>query len=314
MTHSRASLLGLLALALASCAPTLRQHLAALQLAITVDDLPLHGPLPDGTTPLEVADEMIAALKAGGVGGVYGFVNGQWTERKPETADVLSHWRQAGFPLGNHGWSHRSVHDSTAADYEAEIARNEPLLDRLGRRSDWRWFRYPYLREGEDSAKRDAVRAILAQRGYRIASVTMDFSDWQWTAPYARCSNLGDAAAIARLETLYLASAREEVAYARNLSRQAFGRDIPYVLLSHAGAFTARMMPRLLALYRGEGFEFVSLPEAEADPAYAADLTAGPGGRSTRLERVAAALGSTVAQRTDYSATLAGFCRAPASG
>jgi hypothetical protein len=32
------------------------------------------------------------------------------------------------------------------------------------------------------------------------------------------------------------------------------------------------MLPRLLALYRELGFRFVTLPEAERDPAYAADV------------------------------------------
>jgi hypothetical protein len=40
----------------------------------------------------------------------------------------------------------------------------------------------------------------------------------------------------------------------------------------HAGAFDARMLPRLLALYQRYGFRFVALDEAERDPAYRADL------------------------------------------
>ena len=40
----------------------------------------------------------------------------------------------------------------------------------------------------------------------------------------------------------------------------------------HIGAFDARMLPRLLALYREDGFPFTTLPEAERDPAYAADV------------------------------------------
>jgi peptidoglycan/xylan/chitin deacetylase (PgdA/CDA1 family) len=241
-------------------------------LALPVDDLPLHGPLPARTDELEVAKQMIAAFKAAGVTDVYGFANGNWTVRQPRTAAVLSAWRDAGFPLANHGWSHRSADAATAAEYEQEIARNERLLERLGSGTDWRWFRYPYLHEGQDSAKRDTVRSILARRGYRVASVTMDFSDWQWTAPYARCRDSGDEASIAQLETLYLAAARENADFSRALSRGVYGHDIPYVLLTHVGAFSARMMPRLLALYRDMGFQFVSLPEAEADAAYAADL------------------------------------------
>ena len=38
----------------------------------------------------------------------------------------------------------------------------------------------------------------------------------------------------------------------------------------HVGAFGARMLPRVLAQYRRLGFRFVSLPDAESDPFYAA--------------------------------------------
>ena len=51
------------------------------------------------------------------------------------------------------------------------------------------------------------------------------------------------------------------------------------MLLLHVGAFDAKMLPELVALYRKRGFQFVTLPQAEADPAYSADpAIAYPGG------------------------------------
>ncbi len=40
----------------------------------------------------------------------------------------------------------------------------------------------------------------------------------------------------------------------------------------HLGAFDARMLPRLLALYAAKGVAFVPLEEAERDPFYAAQI------------------------------------------
>jgi hypothetical protein len=59
------------------------------------------------------------------------------------------------------------------------------------------------------------------------------------------------------------------------MSKALYGHDIPYVLLMHVGAFDARMLPRLLALYRERGFSFVTLEEAESAPFYkdAVDLS-----------------------------------------
>ncbi len=48
-------------LLLPSCAAAPRQ------IAITIDDLPVHAPYPPGVNSLEVNRQMVAALKAGGV-------------------------------------------------------------------------------------------------------------------------------------------------------------------------------------------------------------------------------------------------------
>lgn len=260
------ALASVLALLLGACA-TVRDATPP-RIAITIDDLPEHGPTPPGVTSLSIARDMIAALTDANV-TAYGFVNGHWTEKQPETIEVLNAWRAAGLPLANHGWAHRHLNEMSVAEFEHEVTRNEPLLRQLAGSTDWRWFRYPFLDEGETPEKRAAARQVLAKRGYRIADVTMDFSDWQWNVPFARCSAAGDQAAIAELALLYLEAAREKARLSRKVARKLYGRDIPYVQLMHVSAMSARMMPRLLQLYRDEGFRFVSLSDAQRDPVYA---------------------------------------------
>src|SRR5206468_9618878 len=131
-------------LLLASCA-TPQQPSAQPEIAVTVDDLPLHGPLPAGETPVTVARGVIAALKAQHV-PTYGFVNGHWVADRPDTKEVLDMWRAAGLALGNHGWSHRHLSEMTPAEFEQELVRNEPLLHMSSK--DWHWFRYPFPDEG----------------------------------------------------------------------------------------------------------------------------------------------------------------------
>ena len=99
----------------------------------------------------------------------------------------------------------------------------------------------------------------------------MSFGDYQWNEPYARCKAKGVVNAIAMLEQSYLAAADDSIGYSRELSHTLYGRDIPYVLLMHIGAFDAEMLPRLLDLYRSKGVQFVALDEAENDEFYRAD-------------------------------------------
>nr|WP_314446213.1 polysaccharide deacetylase family protein [uncultured Sphingomonas sp.] len=296
----------LLGLTLAGCAtPDSRSRPA---LAITIDDLPVHGPIPPGETPTSVAERLIAGLKKGGADFAMGFVNGRTTVDDPATLEVLERWQRAGLELGNHGWSHRNLNELAPAEFDAELVRNEPPLRRFAAGKNWRWFRFPFLAEGDDPTKREDARQVLARRSYRIAAVTMDFSDWQWTGPYARCVAKGDEAGIARLETLYLQAASSAVARSRQMARAVHGRDIPHVLLLHGGAFTARMIRPLLKLYRDQDFRFVSLAEASRDPAYASDVTPERPGPPATLEGRAAAAGVPIPPAPAIAESLAAIC------
>ena len=143
---------------------------------------------------------------------------------------------------------------------------------------DWHWLRYPYLHEGETVEKRRAVRTWLAAHNYKVAEVSMDFEDYLWNAPYARCVAKHDDAAIQKLHDSYLATADQYLTLFRTLSNTLYGRDVRYILLLHVGAFDARMLPDLLALYRSKGFSFIGLPEASQDPIYAEDPDIGAKG------------------------------------
>jgi peptidoglycan/xylan/chitin deacetylase (PgdA/CDA1 family) len=238
------------------------------QMAVTFDDLPVHGATPVGTTRLEIAQSILATLKRDKMPPVYGFLNGRRTEEDPKSLEVLKAWQAAKQPLGNHTWAHLDLTKETPEEFEAEVSRNEPLLESLMGKQDWHWLRYPYLREGDTVEKRRAVRTWLSAQGYKIAQVSMDFEDYLWNDPYARCADRHDETSIRKLHDSYLAVADRYYGLFRELSQMVYGRDVKYVLLMHIGAFDARMLPELLALYRAKGMRFISLPDAMSDPAY----------------------------------------------
>ncbi len=243
----------------------------AQKLAITFDDLPAHGDLPANVTRQQVADSILATLKREHMPPVYGFINAQSVADEPETIGVLQAWHDNHQPLGNHTWSHPNINDVSAETFLTEIDKNEATLKRFDRHGDHLWFRYPFLAEGDTVEKHRAVRAGLKARGYKVAEVTMDFEDYLWNDPYARCADLGDTAALKYLHDSYLETAERYMDIDRVLSHQVFGKDIPYVLLMHIGGFDAKMLPELIALYRRHGFRFVSMPAALKDKDYRVD-------------------------------------------
>ncbi len=271
-------------------------------MAITFDDLPVHGPLPPGETRLQIAQSILSTLQANHMPPVYGFINARRLEpadpahastnsasitaANPDYA-FLTAWRAAGQPLGNHTANHPSLDESTAAAFEQNILDDELTLATLMGDQDWHWFRFPYLQEGDTLAKHREVRDWLTAHHYQTAQVTMDFEDYLWNTPYARCAANHDEASIQSLHASYLAAAGEYMNVFRLLSYQIYGREIPYVLLLHVGAFEAVMLPDLLKLYRHAGMKFVSLADAQADPAYAHDTDIGIKGGGGLLELMA---------------------------
>ena len=257
--------------------PTARQPMlnAHPGVAITFDDLPAVGTLPAGENYIDVAKALVSELKANGLEGTYGFVNGDKLASRAGAPEALRIWLDAGMNIGNHSWSHMRLTTNTAEAFEQDIAQNEATLTQYGEVRDWRWFRYPYLEEGETLEKRRAVRAYLSEHGYRIAQVTLQFADYEWNDAYCRCRAKQDKAAIAKLKQTYLDAAEDDIRVARAEEQAVFGREIPDVLLLHETPFTTLMLPDLLDLLRKRGFSFESLSQVESDAAYAEDPDAG---------------------------------------
>lgn len=280
-----------------------------LELAVTFDDLPVSGPLPPGQTRVGIAQQIIRTLKTDRVPPTYGFVNAVHVQYDPGTVDVLGTWRASGNLLGNHTWSHVSLDKVSLQDFESDLQKDEPILDLLMAGHDWRWLRYPYVAEGDTMSKRMGIRSYLADHGYKIAAVTMNFDDYDWNGPYARCAAKHDAQSVSWLETSYLRAADENIGYYRAMSKALYGHDIRYVLLLHIGAFDAHMLPRLLRLYRERGFSFVSLEQAEQDAFYRYDvnpkLVPGP----DMLEDAMREKHLPLPQKADYHKQLAAICQ-----
>lgn len=255
---------------LVSCM-VLGQAALAQEVALTFDDLPAHGPVPQGLTRVEIIRAILKHLKAANAPKVYGFINAGKLEQVPADMEVLRLWRKAGYPLGNHTYTHPSLNKISAQDFEHDVQRNEATLESLMDGQDWHWLRYPFLDEGDTVEKRRVVRAYLKEHKYRIAQVTLDFQDWAWNSPYARCLAKNDTKSIEQLKTMYVNTAEEFLDLGPKLANLVYGRDIKHVLLLHVGGFETIMLPRLLEILKQRGSKLITLQEAQGDPAYESD-------------------------------------------
>lgn len=239
-------------------------------IAITVDDLPVHGELPPGMTRVGLAREHLRILKAHGVPQAYGFVNAGQLAREPDSVAVLDLWRQAGHPLANHGYRHLNLDRAPSLEaWQSDVVLGEAAVAARMAGADWHYFRYPELAGGDDAAKREGALRFLQQRGYRVADVSVGFSEWLYNAPYARCMAAGDNATVAAMRNQFLAEVERGIARMKTQARQLYGRVVPQVLLTHIGAWNAATMDAVLTRLEAAGARYVTLAQAQQDPAYA---------------------------------------------
>ncbi len=255
-----------------SCAPAaqvFKAKSAPVQVAVTVDDLPLHGPLPPGETRFGLAQRMLSILHQHHVGEAFGFVNGGKIDDDARLLPVLQAWTQEGQPLGNHGFRHLSLDDVTVETAFADVLKNEAVLKQQGPLR--RWYRFPFLREGNGLKKRRAMRALLTDAGYRIAEVSIDADDWAFNDPFVRCALRGDVAAQQHIKKLLVEHHVEELRRMRQMTAGLVYRDVPQVLLLHLGVAEVESLDALLTAYEGEGAQWISLQNAMDDTFYQVD-------------------------------------------
>lgn len=267
---------------LLSAAPALA---LAENAALTFDDLPLNGTLAPDMTRVGIVKDVLGILKKRRVPQVYGFVNSKRFENDRDGAEALKAWVAGGQRVGSHSYSHFDLSKVTSEVFLTDVAHNEPVLQLLSPGDDWRWFRYPFLHEGDTLEKRHAVRAGLRAAGYRTAQVTVDWEDYLWNSAYARCVAKHDKESIAWLKSSYLELASAYIDADRQMAQMVFQREISHVVLLHLGAYSATILPDLLDLLRDKGFKLVTLEEAQKDAAYESDPDAALKNGGTLLEQ-----------------------------
>ncbi|MFT4089442.1 MAG: polysaccharide deacetylase family protein [Asticcacaulis sp.] len=265
----------------------------SFDVAITVDDLPLQGQLPVSMTRLEVAESYLKTLKAHKVPEAYGFVNASKIEGTPDGDAVLDLWRSAGYPLGNHGYTHMNLNRAPSlADWIKDMEINEPAISSRMAGENWRVLRFPNLAAGGVRGERhEGAHDWLRTNNYSVAEATLSFSDWAYAAAYVRCLEMGNHEAIRSMDTQYIQQIDDGIAHMKALSNRNYGRVIPQVLLTHLSPWSARTLPWVMERLEAAGARFVSLAEAQSDPAYNE-----PGqGSGMMMERAAKRLGTDTA-------------------
>jgi peptidoglycan/xylan/chitin deacetylase (PgdA/CDA1 family) len=267
------------------------------KVALTIDDGPVVNEMNDLANFQRIAAGLRESFKAERV-PVTMFVNERQLNvegQRDGRAAVLADWLDAGFDLGNHTYSHPSLNRVPLAQFEDDVARGETImramLETRGRKLEW--FRYPYLDSGTNAQVHQGIVDFLEQRHYRVAHITVDYSDYTYAGVYSRLLRSGRIADAEKVKQAYLEQIDVGFDYAEKASREILGYEPPQILLIHCNELNSVTLRETIGKIRKRGYAFVSLEEATKDAAYQRpDMFAGDGG--SWLDRSAHALGKEI--------------------
>jgi peptidoglycan/xylan/chitin deacetylase (PgdA/CDA1 family) len=233
----------------------------AREIAITFDDATLpDGPLLDGG---ERTRRLVAALDAAGVGEAMFFVTTGNVEREAGAERIRS-YAAAGHALANHSHSHEWLHKTDTEAYIADIDRAIVRLSKFDGVEPY--YRFPFLDEGHEMAKRDRLREALGARGLRNGYVTVDTWDWYLVDLAQEAKTAGVAIDLDKLGDLYVDVITRSTLYYDAMAVRVLGRSPKHVLLLHENDLAALFIDDLVATLEARGFRIIPATEAFTDP------------------------------------------------
>lgn len=247
--------------------------------AITIDDLPLAlAGSPANVTPAERLAETRAVNLAilNGLKKHHAWAIGFVNEKKvvdggaAQSRAILQQWIRYGNDLGNHTFAHLDLSKISAEEFEKEVVDGEASVKLLmaGAGKPVSYLRFPYNHTGETAEKHGKVAAFLKKQGYEVATCTVDNSDWVFARAYRLMLDRNDQDAAQRLRTAYIEYTGQELEYYSQLHKQIFGHEDPHVMLLHASRLNADTIDDVLGVFEQAEYRFVTLKQAQSDPAY----------------------------------------------
>lgn len=235
-------------------------HAQQKELAITIDDLPFVGNARTKGDLNREHDRFLKLLQAlvdrkvpatgfiiaGSIG------KGQW--------ELLEEFRESGFELGNHTYSHPSLNSMATEKYIDNVNRADTILQPI--MTTPKYFRYPYLAESKGE-KRTKVHQYLAEHQYTIAPVTIDSKDYNFNAQLLAIPWQRRAQSLGQFKKRYL-----DYIWSQTLKAEArsHGKG-KQILLVHANLLNSHFLGDVIDMYQKNGYKIISLSEALKGPA-----------------------------------------------
>jgi beta-lactamase regulating signal transducer with metallopeptidase domain/peptidoglycan/xylan/chitin deacetylase (PgdA/CDA1 family) len=188
----------------------------------------------------------------------------------PVRREIARMWIDAGFEVGLGGFNHISLYHRPVDEYIANIEKNETVAKKLLGDMGFppRYFSYPYLNTGKTIEDRVKVEAWLARRGYTSVKYSFDNNEWMYSYAYDMARNDNDVNTMKEIREAYLTYMSRMFDHYEAYTTEMFGRDIAQTMVLTPSRLVTDTADDFFAMAKKRGYSFVSVDEAQSDPAY----------------------------------------------
>lgn len=193
---------------------------------------------------------------------------------------ILSSWNNAGHLIANHTFSHPNFNSKTTSleSFEAELVKNDSIIRRYS--NYYKYFRFPYLKEGDTKEKIEGFRAFMAKMGYKNGHVTVDASDWYIDSRLKERLKKDPKADISGYREYYKKHLLNRAQFYDSLAYQLTNRHISHVILLHHNLAAALFLDDLIQYFKDNGWNVINADVAYTDKIYTEVTKTIPAGES----------------------------------
>lgn len=193
---------------------------------------------------------------------------------------LLETWNNAGQKIANHTYSHFNYNSKkiTIQDFKNDFLKNDSIIGQYS--NYFKYFRFPYLKEGNSSEKIQEFRAFLNKEQYHNGYVSIDASDWYYNSRLIERLDTQSNTKLNKFKDLYIAHIFDRALFYDSLADNLTNRKISHVVLLHHNLINALFLGDLIEYFIAQGWEITNIEDAYTDSIYDSKPDIIPAGES----------------------------------
>jgi len=186
----------------------------------------------------------------------------------PKGKILLQRWDSNKHLICNHSYSHLFYNSKSlnSQNFIKDFIKNDSLIQSY--KNYTRFFRFPYLKEGNSLEKRDSMREVLKIHAYRNGFVTIDASDWYIDGQLTTELKKNIQTDLTPFKEFYIKHILSRANYYDSLAKLVFKREIKHTLLIHHSLLNALFLDDLLIALKNNGWELIDAKQAYQDEVF----------------------------------------------